>query len=117
MPKKLPEFKIFSDEATKWIERFGLKEWSISIEEHDLDDGQCIAATVGDLQNRLLQIFYNTKRTVDVTRTEIRRAAFHEVREAILWEVRQMALYSFAFPKVDAAIHRVIILDENVFFN
>lgn len=120
MPKPLTkpqEFKLFSTEAAIWLKKFGMVDWSVSVEEGDLEDDHCIACTVGDLQNRLLQISFNSKRTVEASRTEIRRAAFHECREALFWELRQMALYSFSFAKVDAVVHQIIILDENVFFS
>lgn len=122
MPVELPGsyFEIFKDEARKWINLFGLKDWEIIFrfeETEDFDRAICGINWAGKICNLTLARWHSEERTED----EIRKYAFHEVCELLLTEMERIALdeeipYTERKGLTEAARHGVIRRLENSLF-
>nr|DAE79003.1 MAG TPA: hypothetical protein [Caudoviricetes sp.] len=113
-------FDIFKDEARKWINLFGLKDWEIFFrfeEMEDFDRALCRTNWAGKVCNLALARWHSEERTEG----DIRKYAFHEVCELLLTEMERIALdeeipYTERKGLAEAARHGVIRRLENSVF-
>lgn len=113
-------FDIFKDEARKWINLFGLKDWEIFFrfeETEDFDRALCHTNWAGKVCNLTLARWHSEERTEG----DIQKYAFHEVCELLLTEMERIALdeeipYTERKGLAEAARHGVIRRLENSVF-
>ena len=111
-------FLLFKEECQKWIEIFGLKNWEINF-YHKKDSSEYLASTVYSYQGRTVDVHLNTvwqdkRKTLD-TNYELKKSAFHEICEILLYPVRYIGECRYvqgAF-EIDAVVHDVIRVLEN----
>jgi hypothetical protein len=104
-------FQKFKEEAKWWIEFFGLKTWDIDFEHTNLEEAD--AECQYDVVNRYATIRLNK----DVTESDIRKLAFHEVVETLLADFFEAAIQrSSSEEEIDFAKHNVIHILENTIY-
>lgn len=85
------DFIVFQEEAKKWIEFWGLKDWEVFFKfEHceSLDRAQCWINWRGRICTLVLAKFQPEERT----ECDIRKMAFHESCELLLHDMEAIAL-------------------------
>ena len=121
-------FELFQKECKKWISFFNLLSWEIVIKHVDFVD------IYGDIQpndtilswcephygSRYATIYLSIDWCgVDITTEALKKAAFHEVCELLLYRLREMSnmsSISYRAEEVDAETHAVIRTLENTIF-
>lgn len=117
---KSHQFEIFQEEALRWINLFGLKDWEIFLRFEETEEGnraECRINWLGKICNLVLARWQSH----DLTNGEIRKCAFHEVCELLLTEMEKVALdeeipYTERSGLTEAARHGVIRRLENSVF-
>ena len=122
MPVELTEtqFEVFKEEAGKWLEFFGLKDWEIRFSfEHndDFDRARCYTNWLGRICTLELARWQSEERSDE----EIRKVAFHEVCELLLAEMENISMdeevpYSERKGLLETSRHGVIRRLENSVF-
>lgn len=113
------DFKIFKSECKKWLQFFGLLQWDVSY-KHDDEDMTCHASVICDVPS--MTALVTLTKTIDIpyaiTENDIRKSAFHEVLEIMLWHLTYEAEQSpRATSETIAAItHDIIHRFENTVF-
>lgn len=111
------DFEIFKKEALKWIEILGLKDWEwhfVFGECSDDSRAEYLIQGAARIVTVYLSNFWN-----DIggkSNEEIKKAAFHEVVEVMLYKLRSLALRDSNYGNVDAATHKIVRTLENVLF-
>lgn len=105
------DFDIFKKEGLKWQNYFGLKEWSISYVHIKLEGvfGECSAIIPG----KVCCIRLNTQPGEPFN---VRKTAFHEICELLLWELSDMAHAAYSKNMAEASTHDIIRRLENTVF-
>lgn len=113
------DFELFKSEANKWIEKFGLKDWSISFAFEHLQDNyaECRYKWLGRIAVLVLSKWMDE----ETSKEQIRKSAFHEVCELLLVVMEKTALdeaipYDERMGLTDSARHGVIRRLENSIF-
>jgi len=112
-------FELFKKECKKWIEFFGLKEWNVSYDWcTPVED--CVLAWSNhhfSAKSSYLILSKEWRNTVPVTNEQVKKSAFHEVCEMMLFPLRYMSECRFlSDTEIDPEIHRLIRTFENVIF-
>lgn len=84
------DFEIFKEEACKWIDFFGLKDWVVYYSFEHLDD--CRAQCMANWSAKACSLTLGKFPERELTENEIRRHAFHEVCELLVSDFEFMAL-------------------------
>ena len=111
------DFKIFKEEARKWIEVFGLYGWHVFFYHVVLDEFEDCATCSIDLMDRICTIRLN-KDWEEATVKEIRRVAFHEVCELLFARIEEIS-NGRGYNSIDAReeVHNLINTLEKVIYN
>ena len=108
---------MFKKEAQKWLDYFGMKDWSIYYAQEKLDGirAQCSFNCVGGVATLILNTSWDEKDDSFVTNKIVKRTAFHEVCELLLGRLNNMASQRFNLDEmsVEEEIHRIIRILEN----
>lgn len=108
------DFELFKKEFWKWFNYFGLKNWVVTFNHSGID---AIAFCTPDIENRAALIELSKEvHDLDHTEERIRRAAFHEVCELLLADMRQMAYATFSYEIVNKTNHEIVRTLENTVF-
>jgi hypothetical protein len=111
------EYKEFVEECKKWIEIFGLKDWKVDYLQEDLE-GNWAECRVNGVSNRNVVIVLNKKvNESDEKLINIKRTAFHEVVELLIYPLEYLAECRFLQPEeiIDER-HSIIRRLENSLF-
>lgn len=108
-------FKVFQQEAKKWIAKFGLVGWEIVFAREDI---QGRAACRLNMQSRCAGLVLANDFKGDLTDEEMRRSAFHEVCEILLARTWFICMNSDLTPRqreshMEEARHEIIRILEN----
>lgn len=107
-------FEIFKAECEYWIERLGLQGWHVTYKQKELREPDWLAECNAGLCSRAANISLNTFWNREVTEEILKRYAFHEVGELLLWRVEEVGMARFISPdEMREAIHEVIRTLEN----
>lgn len=111
------DFKIFKEEAKWWIDYFGMKDWYFEFEWKTLPQ-KCRSMFRYDVEGKVASVLLNKDWRKDrVTEYRVRLAAYHEIVELMLGELRVMIEdREFNREKMTAAIHSVVRRLENTLF-
>lgn len=105
-------FDLFKKEVRAWVDTFGLKQYELQFtNEYDA----CNVATV-DADTTAGMASFNLSNEWDnhpLTKAEVARAAFHEVYELLLFEIRQLLGVFYSQDVVNKKIHDVVRRAEN----
>lgn len=112
------DFKLLEKEGKKWIAFFGLKGWEINF-LHKNDDLDSLGYTKFNYTNRIADVVLCKdwgKRKV--TEKEIKKTAFHEICEVLMYRLRYIAESRFITDvETNEEIHNIIrILENTIFF-
>ena len=116
-------FQAFKDEASKWIQRFGLVSWEVNFvllgddecQNETEKDGAALCSTMS--LNRSCDIILRKTWGIAPTEYLIRRSAYHEVFELLLSRLGHLAFHPKASEDDwEEEIHVVIRTMENVFW-
>lgn len=118
------QFKLFKDEVERWLTQFGLLEWSVTVNRDVICAGSK-AWTQANITGRSVGIFINEDAECHKDDNDIRKSAFHEVLELLLWDYEDICINSgtrFATDKVrceaiESARHAVLRRIENGIFS
>lgn len=84
------DFKIFTLECKKWIDRFGLKEWDFIFEHKKLKDAK--AACMPDTINKIAKIILSTNwYPEEVCIKQLLNSAMHEVLHILMAKYEALA--------------------------
>ncbi len=110
-------FKLFCDEARKFIDIFGLAGWEVYF-EHKKYISDALALCVTDQQGRTCTIALSTEWVeLKPTDLEVRKAAFHEVCELLLSRLNTFAKDRFVREsQIDEESHSIIRTFERAFW-
>lgn len=114
------QFLVFKNEAQKWVNLFGLKDWEIFFrfeETEAFNRAECRINWSGKICNLILGRWQTDERSDG----EVRKLAFHEVCELLLAEMERISLdeeipYAERKGLAEAARHGVIRRLENSVF-
>ncbi len=113
-------FKIFKEECEKWIKRAGLFGWRFCFEHDDLCSETEQSAYIlypDSVEDRVFTIGLTKTFPFEFTILDIRRTAFHEVMEALLYKVYWLATARYVQKReIDEEIHNVIRTMERMVF-
>ena len=111
------DFEIFVKEALKWVEILGLKSW-----EWHFVFGKCSEDSRAEYHvqgaARIVTVWLNDfwDDIVKKSNEEIKKTAFHEVTEVMMYDLRGLALRDSNYTRVDVATHKIVRTLENVLF-
>ena len=110
------EFETYKGSVELWLDVFGLKGW-----EHHFkmkNTGDAAAMVIWDRVGRICTFFLANRFYSRPTEEMLKRYGFHEVCELLLGIVNDLAKSRFVASEdsVDAEIHNVIRVLENVLF-
>jgi len=105
------DFEIFKKEAEKWLEYFGLKDWEWYWDHADISDST--ARCQFNCTQKTLLFLLNTKPD---HKPDLKLSAFHEVCEALLAPLTDIAFETYSSNTVTAASHCIIHRLENTIF-
>ena len=109
-------FSIFKEEFMKWYEVFKLQRLEVVLKHEDWSNslGWCSFDHDGQTVTVGLSVDWGDH---EPTTELIRRTAFHECMEALLWQGRELALERFVTEReIDAEWHRIINTLESILF-
>lgn len=120
--KRLPEkfFEAFKEECEYWIKELGLISVEIDILKTEKKDEGCRAYTVRTrpTSNRIFAIWLVMWQDKNNSRTykEIRKCAFHEVWEVLMYDISDAITDSETGHYAASNVHEVIRTLENTLF-
>ena len=108
-------FKVFCDEARKFMDMFGLAGWEVYF-EHKKYLSNAVAVCVSNQQGRTCTMSLSTEWVeLKPTDAEVRKAAFHEVCELLLSRLTGFAKDRFVREsQIDEESHNIIRTLERV---
>lgn len=109
------DFELFKRECQKWINIVGLKDWHIWYEHGKTAEDSIAEYSVGH-SGRACVIYFTLGVYEKLSNHDIKCAAFHEIIEIYMVEIRKMALTTYSYDVVDEATHRIVRMLENVLF-
>lgn len=108
------EFKTFVDECNRWVDFFGLKDWKIYYYQEKLKESfaEC---RVNGIENRIVSIVLNKELDKeDYDFFDLRKTAFHEVCEVLLYGLEYLATCRYLSPEeITTERHSIIRRLEN----
>ena len=109
------EFRVFTQEAQRWIDRFGLKDWEVIFECNDDFPDNRASCCASSLEDRVCRIVLTETWPARPSRMEIAMSAFHEVMELLFMQMRYSitSIPGVDERLVDAEVHRIIRIFEN----
>lgn len=109
-------FQIFKKECKKWIDKFGLINWEVYYLHKKSKN---LAFMTANLVGRVADIgLAKTWKNSEVSNFEIKKCAFHEVNELLLYRLRNLAEYRYTtYNEIDEEVHAIIRTLENVLFD
>jgi hypothetical protein len=111
-------FEIFKKECEKWIKIFGLLGHRFYYQhENNENAGNCIAycAFPDNHEDRVFTLGLTKDLGLDYSIIDLKRSAFHEVMEAFLYRIRNIAGCRYVAPEeIEDEIHNIIRTLENV---
>jgi len=114
------QFEMFKKECQKWINRFGIFGWRFYYVHENYDDDVPKIAYVfwpREIEDRVFTIGLSAELTSDITDNDIRRSAFHEVMEALLYRIQFLAKARTTFDSdINEEIHHLIRTLETAVF-
>lgn len=110
-------WELFQKEFKKWVNIFGLKRYNLVLTFRDEEDGN-IATCCADNGSMMAWINLHSSAccAMDATDNSIKRVAFHEAAELLLWDINCMLSQFFSHNVVQSKLHQVIIVLENMMF-
>lgn len=112
------DFALFQSECKRWIERFGFYTAKFYYQHKDVqDDLDQIAYCIFPHQasDRVFTIGLSRTLNFNFKSKHIKHAAFHEIMEAFLYKIRNLADSRYLQPEeVDEEIHNIIRTLESV---
>jgi hypothetical protein len=111
-------FEIFKRECEKWIKRFGLlghRFYYIHADGPTQYLAYCICPNAH--QDRVFTLGLSKTLNCDYSMINLKRAAFHEVMEAFLYRLNNVARCRYVVPEeIEDEVHNIIRTLENVVF-
>jgi len=110
------DFESFQTEAGDWIETFGLKSWDVIFTHKE--DKDSLASCIAESASRfaILNLSTSNFTETEVRSESVRKAAFHEVCELLMWEITTLLRVFFSEDVVNKKTHEVIVTLENAVF-
>jgi len=109
-------FKMFKKECRKWIKIFGLLGHKFYFQHEDIVGSQiayCIFPN--NHEDRVFTIGLTRNLKCGYSLINIKRSAFHEVMEAFLYRIRNLASCRYLAPEeIEDEIHNIVRTLENV---
>lgn len=110
-------FKLFKEEVRKWVRVFGLQyDYEVYV-YHENREKHCEGSMSANFEHRYSDIYLNSTWEVQPTEYKIKRTAFHEVCELVLYKLRDLGL---ARPSTEEQIieevHKIIRVLETAFW-
>lgn len=114
--------KFFSTECRRFINFFGLHEWEVSYDVHNISArGMCFTNGItstdeGDGQVATISCGEDWIGDADTGKDELSLTAFHEVMELLLTKMRDYALNHDVYisgREIDDEVHKIIMRFEN----
>ena len=114
-------FKIFKKECEKWINAFGLygNKYYFEHSKNDNLSEDNLGYTImpDEHYHRTYTIGLPTETSSDITISELKEVAFHEVMESFLGKMRSLAEGRFTQnSEIDDEIHNIIMTLERVVY-
>jgi len=113
-------FEMFQKECEKWIKRFGLLGWRFYYQHGDIEGRQIAYCIFPDqLSDRVFTIGLSKNLEMDYSLLDVKRAAFHEILEALLFRIRHLAgcRWGVLQEEIDEEIHNLIRTLEKALFD
>ena len=112
-------FKIFKEEAEKWIANFGLLDWDAQVEhgnvQNDMNAAECQYNT--SAREAVIRLSKDFTISNHFTDKDVQEAAFHEVAELLLANLSSLAERRYVTQtELEAARHSVIARLLNYFY-
>ena len=113
------DFSIFKEEAKKWIDTFGLKDWDVTFDFSLLENSR--AECCVNWHGKAALITLGQFPRGEMTQEDVRKSAFHEVCELLLSDMEFTALneeilHAERKLMTEVARHAVIRRMENSIF-
>jgi len=109
-------FELFKKEGRKWLREFGLLDWETFFDHEDIDARAEFNANV-EYRTVVFTLSAHWK-NVRISSWLIKKAAFHEVAELLLVDIRILAeSRTMDSQDLNGKIHSVIRTLENVIFD
>jgi len=116
MALKKKHFEIFTKTGEKWAKIYGLLDWDITYQfktEKDLNYNAARCTVNHDARCAWISL----NKDADLTITDIKQFAFHEMTELLLAELQWLMTERFIDEsEVNVARHRVINILQNVLY-
>ena len=112
------QFKAFKAECEKWIKCFGLLGWRFYYQHADIEGNQLAYCCFPDEpEDRVFTLGFTVNLGATYCDTDLKRSAFHEVMEALLYRIRYLAHVRYIQPEeINEEIHNLIRILENVVY-
>lgn len=115
------QFLVFKNEAQKWINLFGLKDWEIFFRFEGTEEFNRAECRI-NWSGKVCSLVLGRWQTEEHSDNEIRKCAFHEACELLLAEMERISLdeeipYAERKGLTEAARHGVIRRLENSVFS
>jgi len=112
------EFDFFKTECDKWIRVFGLLGWGVLYEHVDIKENWYASVRVNNLEDRIALFSFNKNITEGEREfLDIRKTAFHEVMELLLWPMHYIGESRYTSPEeLTEARHVIIRTLENIVY-
>jgi len=103
-------FEIFQKECRKWIEIFGLYGHRFYFQHEDIEGRQLAYCIYPDAQeDRVFTLGLTVNLDRGYSMIDIKRSAFHEVMEAFLYRIHNLARSRYVQPEeIDDEIHNIV---------
>jgi len=112
-------FKLFQQEAKKWLERFGMAGWSVHFDHGNFVGDDALAEVSYRMIGRVATIsLAKVWKGCEITDHQLRKTAFHEVCELLLARFNVLAKDRYlADPQqIDEEIHNIVRTLESAVF-
>lgn len=112
-------FEIFKKECQKWIKVFGLYGHRFYYQHEDIK-GRQIAYCIypDDHEDRAFTLGLTVNLDCEYSMIDIKKSAFHEVMEAFLYRIGNLARCRYVQPEeIDDEIHNIVRILENTIFD
>ena len=122
MKTKIEHFRIFKKECEKWIKVFGLLGFRFYFQHEDYDDDddedtQAFCIRPDQHQDRTFTLGLPKKLNGETSIDEIKENAFHEVMEAFLYRIENIAQCRYVQQEeIRDEIHNIIMTLEKIVY-
>lgn len=120
-PKKfiptVEDFELFKAECKYWLKFFAVVEYEVFYEFDKLDNNFAqVAVHVDEGVRNCVITLCNSKCNEEITEKRIKKNAFHEVCELMLWEIGLVIFNAVGAKNERIIIHKMIRRLENTIF-